>query len=191
MTSPQPQPALIAVGSTNPVKVNGTIQACTHVWPDINVQGFEVASGVSEQPRTDHETKTGAQNRAVAARAAGLKSLAGSKELVLGVGLEGGVFQDQDQLWSTVWASVTDGSGQFWDVNGARSKVPEPIAGLIQNGGEMGPAVSTLVSSPSIKQKEGMIGVITQGFIERTEEYSAIVKFALGLWYGQNWHHQL
>jgi len=32
-----------------------------------------------------------------------------------------------------------------------------------------------------------MIGVVTNNFVDRTEEYSAIIKMALGLWYGRTW----
>lgn len=213
----------IAVGSSNPVKINAVINACTETWPDVVVEGFDVPSGVDDQPRSDEETVTGAVNRAKEAlkmltvpdqdvvplfsRSAhiarnqrddspALESLAGESrnlgsDQVLGVGLEGGVFTDKNgDLWSTVWVAVADREGNVFTANGARCKVPEPIASLIQSGKEMGPAVDSLLTGESVRQKQGMIGVITKGFVDRTEEYSAIAKFALGLWYGRDWYSE-
>lgn len=201
----------IAVGSTNPVKINAVITAASETWPDVLVKGFDVSSGVDDQPRSDKETMTGAINRAKGAleeilRLSGslqttrdaqdgktdIPSLSvlskNSDDQVLGVGLEGGVFTNEEgELWSTVWAAVIDQDGFFFTANGARCKVPEPIADLIQQGQEMGPVVDKFVKGGSVRQKEGMIGVITKGFVDRTEEYRAIAKFALGLWYGKDW----
>lgn len=162
-------------------------------WPDSVVQEFEVPSGVADQPRTDHETKLGAQNRAQEALIQGKMWLESENTSfrvpdIVGVGMEGGVFSEGDELWSTVWAAVTDSSGGFWVSNGARIKLPPEIAGPIKAGGEMGPVVSELMNIPGLRQKEGMIGAVTKGFVERTEEYQNIVKLALGLWYGQDWY---
>ena len=53
----------IAVGSTNPVKLTAVRIAAQGQWPDAVVEGFAVASGVAEQPRSDAETRQGAENR--------------------------------------------------------------------------------------------------------------------------------
>ncbi|MEN8253144.1 MAG: inosine/xanthosine triphosphatase [Patescibacteria group bacterium] len=206
----------IFVGSTNPVKINAVITAASETWPEIQAEGFSVPSDVDDQPRSDEETEKGAVNRARGALKLGIKKhqypisniqtipnsklqisknndkrLPTSDEMILGVGLEGGVFTKGDELWSTVWVAVIDREGDVFTANGARCKVPEPIAKLIKKGEEMGPAVDSLLTGESVRQKEGMIGVITKGFVDRTEEYAAIAKFALGLWYGRHWHDTL
>ena len=173
----------IIVGSTNPVKINAVIQAASETWPEVVVTGVDVPSGVDAQPRSDRETMTGAINRAKAA-------LESNMDHDLAVGLEGGVFtNDLGELWSTVWAAVIDQKGQIFTANGARCRIPEPLSSMIKNGQEMGPAVAEVSGIGNVRQKEGMIGVITNGFVDRTEEYGAIAKFALGLWFGQDWHH--
>ncbi len=180
-------PSHIFVGSTNPVKIDAVNLATKHHWPAVHITGYEVASQVSEQPRSDAETRRGAQNRAQAVLALGL-SHTESKQLSLGIGLEGGVFTTENgELWSTVWVSVVDQSGVHWDANGARFKVPSQIAKLIEAGEEMGPALSKLFGGADIKRQNGAIGIVTQNFVTRTEEYSAICKLAIGLWYGQDW----
>lgn len=179
----------IFVGSANPVKINAIVAAASETWPGVQVIGHDVASGVASQPIGDTETREGARNRAKAALEVGLSQNGSqaSSELSLGVGLEGGVVQLEDGLYSTVWVSVVDSQGNLYESNGARFKVPEPIATLILEGGEMGPVVEKIVGVSDVRQKQGMIGVITSGFVDRTEEYSGIAKMALGLWYGRDW----
>ncbi len=180
------------VGSTNPVKINATTIAVAETWPQAIVKGYSVPSAVSEQPRSDTETKTGAENRARAALVAGLtEHTLDTTEEVLGIGLEGGVTTIGDDLYSTVWVAVTDQQRQTFSANGARFIVPKPIADIINQGKEMGPVVAELVGEADIRSKQGMIGIITNNFVDRTEEYSGIAKMALGLWYGRNWAAQL
>ncbi len=93
------------------------------------------------------------------------------------------------ELWSTVWVAVVDEKNQVFESNGARFKVPQVIAGRINNGEEMGPIMADIVQKENVRQKQGMIGIITTGFVDRTEEYTGIVKMALGLWYGRNWEN--
>ncbi len=190
----------IFVGSTNPVKINATINAASETWSDVIVKGYEVPSGISEQPMSDDETRIGSENRAKNVLAVGLKNLQGKKlgsfanlsKQVLGIGLEGGVFlKAKNELWSTVWATVIDVNGNSFQSNGARFKVPDIIAQKLLAGGEMGPIVSKLMNKDNIKQKSGAIGVITKNFIDRTEEYVGIVKLALGLWHGRDWEAEL
>lgn len=57
---------IIAVGSKNPVKFNSSISGATKALQTVAVtgEGFNVASGVPDQPMGDDETKLGAVNRA-------------------------------------------------------------------------------------------------------------------------------
>lgn len=133
---------------------------------------------------------------------AGTQLMKNSDDQFLGVGLEGGVCSLPDnlqtnlpnnsqELWSTVWASVVDLRGNLFQSNGARFKVPDTIAKRLLAGGEMGPTVSQLFKQENIKQTCGAIGLLSNGFIDRTEEYTTIVKLALGLWYGRDWPSKL
>ncbi len=176
----------IYVGSTNPVKINAVVNAASETWPKVQVKGFSVESGVPEQPMGDDETKQGAINRARAALQLADKD--SIPEEVLGVGLEGGAFiNKQGVMWSTVWVAVVDPEGNLKTANGARFKVPSVVAKRIESGEEMGLIMADLLGDDDIKKKQGMIGVITNGFVDRTEEYTGLAKLALGLWYGQDW----
>lgn len=181
----------IFVGSTNPVKVNCTTLAASEAWPDVVVKGFDVPSGIPEQPFGDEQTRQGAENRAQRALEHGAIEVGSTAKHMLGVGHEGGVFEYQGELWSTVWVAVTDVDGNTHLANGAKFRVPEPVASAIKNGQEMGPAVNSLLNDQDIRKKQGAIGVVTQGFVDRTEEYTGITKLALGLWYGRNWFAEI
>jgi inosine/xanthosine triphosphatase len=183
----------IFVGSHNPVKINSVINASSETWPDVVVEGFDVPSDVPEQPIGDKITKIGAINRAKSVLTEGLKKYESNGQIfaddeVVGVGLEGGVFDDDEgQMWSTVWAVVIDKTGFMEFANGARFKVPDIVSEKIRAGEEMGPTIAKVVGEADIRKKQGMIGIATKGFIDRTEEYQGIVKLALGLWYGRGW----
>ena len=185
----------IFVGSTNPVKVNAVINAASETWPEVLAEGFSVASGVSEQPMSDEETKQGAINRAKSALEAGLKAHEAQKDQqYLGIGMEGGIEDLGEEMWSTVWGAVIDTEGNVDLAAGARFRVPEKVAEIIRNNGEMGPAVAQLLGEKEvnrIKQSEGLVGIMTDGFVDRTEEYQGIIKLALGIWYGREQRNEL
>ncbi len=179
------------VGSTNPVKLNAVRFAVQEYWPDAEVLGYEVESGVRTQPMTDEETQKGSMNRAKLALEAGMNAfpMLTSTEC-LGIGLEGGVTPWNNELWSTVWAAVVDDTGQVFTSNGARMRIPNSIAQPILSGGEMGPVVAKIAGLADVRKKQGMIGIVTMNFVNRTSEYSAIAKLAIGLWFGRDWEKQ-
>lgn len=175
----------IFVGSANPVKVNAALAAAIETWPDVKALGFSVESNVAAQPFSDEETKEGALNRAQAALAEGLKEHEGE---CLGVGMEGGIVDLGEEMWSTVWAAVVDRDGNEAMSAGARFRVPDSVAEKIREGIEMGYAVADIIGEENknkIKQEQGLIGILTDGFVDRTEEYQGIIKLALGIWYGR------
>jgi inosine/xanthosine triphosphatase len=180
------------VGSTNPVKVASIEKVAAEHWPTAIVSGYEVPSGVSAQPGTDEETRLGAENRAKAALQKGLSELSDLAGVrCVGVGLEGGIFAQKGEMWSTVWCAVVDQAGNIFVSNGARLRVPDSIANRIRSGEEMGHAVQNLTGITNIKQKHGMVGVITNNFVDRTSEYSVIARLTIGLWFGRNWERNV
>lgn len=185
----------IAVGSTNQVKVNAVIEAVRHTWPEAVVTGFETESGISEQPNTDEETKTGSINRAIQAlsflQQTHSGTLYGREESMLGVGLEGGVDETEDGLVNVVWCSVVDAGENIFSSSGARFVLPDIIARKIRAGEEMGPVMDELLGDKDTKKKQGMLGTVTKGFYNRTEEYASIARLTIGLWYGRNWADKL
>jgi len=183
----------IFVASENPVKINAITIAASETYPDIEVTGLAVPSGVADQPMSDQETLTGSINRAQALKKIVLaKKLCSNTEEALFIGAEGGVYcpafaKNKRELWSTVWISVLDQQGEIYSASGARFRLPPLLAKGILSGKELGLVMGSLFGDNNLKQKSGAIGILTQGFIDRTEEYVAIAKLAIGLWYGRNW----
>ena len=169
----------IAVGSTNPVKIDSVKNAIGNKLKNATVEGFEINSSVSNQPMSDEETKSGAEERAV-------KAFEIAKTDI-GVGLEGGVFVEDGRVWNTVWCCVVDKKGKKEYVNGLRFMLPEKMAKEILKGGEMGPVMDSIIGSENIKQKQGAIGVMTDGWISREECYRNLVKIALGRLLSKEW----
>jgi len=87
----------IAVGSTNPVKLESVREAAAQIFEGeaIEVTAIIAESGVPAQPMGDAETMAGASRRARSALAA----LSGAD---IGIGLEAGVHQTAGRLF-TVW----------------------------------------------------------------------------------------
>ena len=169
----------IIVGSTNPVKIEA-IKLASKGVPNCEIVGVDVESGVSSQPRTDEETKKGSIQRAK-------KALETDKTADLGIGLEGGVTPIDGHLWNTVWCAVVDRDGHVTVANGERFALPKKLADVIDGGKEMGPAMDELTGVADIKKKQGMIGVVTNGYITRTQMYAGLAHLAIGLWIGREW----
>lgn len=184
----------IFVGSANPAKLKAVALAVAHQYPEAEIISHDVESGVSMQPFSDEETRKGAQNRALRALQQGVLDKKLKDKEVLGVGLEGGVFKQGSEVWSTVWVAVVTPEKEFFESNGARIRVPEPLASELLAGKEMGPVLDewlTKSGMTSVRHDRGMIGVVTGDFTDRIEEYGSIAKMAFGLWFGKNWRDKI
>jgi non-canonical (house-cleaning) NTP pyrophosphatase len=114
----------VAVGSSNPCKVDAVQQALARVLvdqPDVtfHLEGFPVESGVEDQPFGDEETRQGAQNRAVQAYHEYKSKYNDYPHLA--IGLEGGLEwcstvlsnQQEETLWCMAWMAVYGKRRQF------------------------------------------------------------------------------
>jgi inosine/xanthosine triphosphatase len=183
---------IISLGSHNPVKV-AALGAALENWPHpFEVQTYDVPSGVDAQPWSDAETRQGAQQRAQAARQAAIEAGVDQDQVVLGIGMEGGLFKNEaGEVWSTVWIVVSDGSSDFWEANGGRMQIPDWLAPHLAEGRELGHVLADLTGRPNLKQDVGMFGVLTRNVSTRAQVYSSIARLALGLWAGRDWQPTL
>lgn len=181
----------IIVGSTNPVKVGAVEEAFKRYWPECEVVGVEVSSGVSSQPMSEEETINGAINRA--------KASIGSHDF--GIGIEGGVCTIQDKMFECAWACVVaksqiknspilkSGKQEYMEGlgGGLYFELPSKIAKQIKAGGELGPIMEEQMKF-DVKRTKGAIGVFTKGQLDRKSAYvqivlSALIKFVSPEWY--------
>ncbi len=178
MTLPAPVDALattrvIAVGSTNPVKVRAVRAVLGVLAPLARIEGVAVASGVPDQPFGDDETIRGALARAAAAREAA--------NAELGVGIEGGVVEQADgSLRTCAWAAIVSADGRT-SVGGSLSMpLPRRVAEMIRDGLELGHAMDRLVGGHDTKRGAGAVGILTAGLMDRQAAYEVLVRYALG-----------
>ena len=153
------------VASQNPVKVNATRKACVQLFPDQdwNVVGVATSSGVSEQPMSDEETLRGATNRARNAQKA-------HPNASLWVGIEGGCAKQYGEMWVFAWVVVLSKERMEYAKTSMFS-LPDHIATLVDQGIELGTATDMVFKQHNSKHKDGVVGMLSQGNIDRTEYY--------------------
>lgn len=173
----------VVVGSKNPVKIEAVARAFQQYWPDCEVAGITVVSGVSEQPMSEEETIKGAKARACAV-------LQQEVEADFGVGLEGGVTKliSNDKLFECAWVAIIDRKGSEGIGGGLYFELPPKVAKRIKEGGELGPVMDEFTGTQNVKQNSGAIGIFTKGKLDRTSAYvqlvlSAMIKFVSPEWF--------
>ena len=163
----------VIVGSKNPAKIAAVEQAFSKVFPgrDLNISGHSAESGVGDQPMGDHETLTGAFNRARYCRQA-------IPDADFWVGLEGGCQFDGEDLEAFAWMVVISLS-----IEGkARTStfiLPPSVAKLVKGGMELGHADDLVFKRENSKQKNGAVGILTNDLIDRSSYYEQALILAL------------
>lgn len=162
----------IIVGSTNPVKINSTRLAFEAAFPEeeFEVDGVTAESDVRDQPMSDSETFSGAQNRA--------NHVKGNNQADYFVGIEGGVQDRGDDMeafaWTVVLSNGTEGKART-----SSFILPHEVGSLVRSGMELGHADDKVFKQTHSKQKNGAVGLLTNDIIDRTEYYKQAVILAL------------
>jgi inosine/xanthosine triphosphatase len=163
--------SLVAVGSTNPVKVSAVRAVLERAGAAARVDGVAVASGVREQPFGDAETIQGATQRARAALEATGADLA--------VGLEGGVVDEGGTMRTCAWASVVSRDGRTGVGGSLAMTLPDSVAALVREGIELGHAMDRISGAHDTKRGAGAVGILTAGLVDRQRAYESLVTYAL------------
>lgn len=164
---------LVAVGSTNPVKIEAVRSAFETLWLEQSweIRAVSVASGVAPQPMSDLESITGARNRA--------RTALSSTDAIYGVGLEGGLQQVGEWWFDSGWIVVVDRNGCEGIGSTAKLVIPTQMITLIHQGMEMGEAVDVVFQQQNSRQSHGHFGLMTRNAITRTKAYADGVLVAL------------
>jgi inosine/xanthosine triphosphatase len=182
---------LIAVASTNPVKVQAALAGFQKMFPGETFQAdtMKTLSGVSDQPGSQAETFRGALNRAH--QAAEL-----APQADYWVGIEGGVepcpFEAcPDEMMAFAWVvvmgkanspSTVRPSAQDFILGKGRTGtffLPAPVVRLIRQGMELGEADDAVFGRSNSKQANGAVGILTGDVIDRAGLYAHAVTLAL------------
>ena len=163
----------LVVASQNPVKAQATRRGFRRVFPteSFAVECVAVPSGVSEQPTSDRQAVQGAMTRAHNARAA-------VPDADYWVGIEGAVSDDGEEMAVFAWVVVQSRSQVGKGRTGA-FLLPGPLAQLVRQGMELGPANDRVFGESNSKQGRGAVGVLTRDVIDRAQFLEHAVVLAL------------
>jgi inosine/xanthosine triphosphatase len=164
----------IVVASKNPVKIQAAEVGFTRMFaPEVfHVSGTSVPSGVSHQPMTDAETRTGAQTRAANAQKA-------QPQADFWVGIEGGVDFVEAEMHAFAWVAIYGRDGRFGEARSASFALPPALVELIQQGVELGEADDRVFGRQNSKQENGAVGILTRDVVDRMGLYIMPVELAL------------
>ena len=163
---------LIAIGTRNKAKVGAVETVATQHLHNPTFEAIEVASGVSEQPFTNEETRRGAINRA--------KATLQQTTAQIGFGLEGGVYELDGTMYCCNWGALATRAGKVFACAGATFALPSQIAQRLKAGEELGPVMDDFTKTANIRQHAGAIGIFTNGLIDRKEMFEHIVLMLIG-----------
>jgi len=183
-------PCRIAVGSTRRPKLQAVREAATSFAAGLSpnapleIQGYEVDSGVSHTPVSREELMQGARQRAEALRK--VLSDAGSTPDYC-VGLEGGlnvVSDDSERrVFLESWAYVSDAVRGHFGCSGS-IEIPEALAEEVLSGGvELAAAIDRFAGAVGIRDGQGAWGVLTGNLVSRQESFRLAVLTAFAPFY--------
>ena len=163
----------IVIASDNPVKRRAVEGAVARMLPSepFRVDPCAVASGVAEQPASEAETLAGAEGRAAAAAAE-------IPDAELWIGVEGGVEDRPEGLAAFAWVVVRS-NDRVGRARSATFFLPESVAELVRSGVELGEADDRVFARTGSKRREGAVGLLTDGALDRRGLYEQAVLLAL------------
>jgi len=188
------RPLIVVCGTTNRGKLDAARAAFSAAFaprgaPAVDVRGVPAASGVSDQPVGDAETRRGAFARAAGAAAAAAG--AGADGAVdFAVGMEGGVVEDgvvlpgarapTPDLVCFAWMAVLHVPSSRWGwARTASFSLPPRVAALVRGGVELGEADDRVFGRRDSKLGEGAVGLLTHGGVGRPAYYAHALRLAL------------
>lgn len=160
----------IYVGTTN----NAKLAAVKEVLSEFEVIGIKVDSKVSNQPKSDEETITGAYNRA--------KALPHGFRL----GLEAGVHETLGEMYLTNFGVLIDEDDNVYYAGGTRLPLPREVVEGIMAGYELADVMTQITKDKETRNRDGAIGYFTNEQVVRKDIFTHIVK----LLYGQYLHRR-
>lgn len=163
---------IVAIGTKNKAKIKAVQTVLSNYFQDVSFKSYDVASGVSEQPFSEEETRQGAINRSKNAL-----QLSGAD---LSFGLEGGVKEIENKLYCINWGALALKDGTVFTAGGATFLLPDDISSQLRKGKTLGSVMEEFTNKKKINHFEGAIGVFTANLIDRAQMFEHIVKILIG-----------
>lgn len=160
----------IAIGSTNPVKVQAVKNALND--EKVHIVSCSASSKVRPQPLSDEETLQGAINRA--------KDCLEKTASILAIGLEAGVVLLQNQIYLCHWGALADRNDNTYFTNGPLILLPPEYSKPLLQGENLEDIMHHSTGIESLGAKEGAIGIFTQNRLNREQVLTQMVKALFG-----------
>ena len=154
----------VIIGTKNPGKINGALQALEGYYEDIQIQGISAPSEVSDQP-VNEETYLGAVNRVK-----NTMKFAQNQNIDadLFMAVESGLVKKFGHWYITNIAVVSDKFGNFSTGMSASFPVPEKyIQDIKQN--TLGTVMDKIFHETDLRSSTGGIGILTHEKITRID----------------------
>lgn len=151
------RPIKACVGSDNPVKVAAVRNVLKKLFNSLDVDFKAAGCSTPEQPFGE-QTRLGAIERARAALG----------DADFGIGIEAGVFEMADGLYDVQYCAVVDRRGVVTIGHGSGFKYPPEVARRVREGWSVGRSFEELYGQEEVGRKEGAIGFLTNGMLDRT-----------------------
>ena len=150
----------IYVGSKNPIKIEAVVDGFKEYFPKIEVESFDVPSGVHAQPVND-DGFLGAYNRA--------KNLAVHGKADYYVGIEGSIIKEYNIWFLTTIVCVIDKNSRVGYGTGPGIPMPQSFVDEMLAGTELGTITDKYVGQTNTKQRGGITEVLTKGVAQRKD----------------------
>jgi inosine/xanthosine triphosphatase len=160
----------VFVGTGNDIKVEAVARVFRRIFGRVEIRAREVDSGVSPQPYGD-EAVRGAVSRARRAIGDG----------DFGVGIEAGLVWNEeagDHL-DVQYCAIVDRAERVTIGSGPGFVHPPAIMRMVEDGMTVGEAVEALTGIQDIGRREGAIGFLTEGRMDRTKLTEIAVLMAM------------
>jgi len=157
----------VLVGSENPVKIKAAREVFLKYFDRVKVTGIEVPSKVPAQP-INEETFEGAKNRALELNKINEKKNLRSDFFI---GIEGGITKLYSKWFNFGVGCVIDSKGRVGYGVSPYFQIPESVVEQLLSGNELGRVMEKISGKENIKQREGAIGFLSKGVMDRKKLY--------------------
>ena len=169
------KPTKILIGSENSVKIESVRQSFSKFFKPVDVKGLSVDSGVSAQPFNE-DTFAGAKNRAEQ-----VKRINDEQSLNANffVGIEGGVLQLHNRWFQFTVIHILDQQHRESVGTTGLYELPDWLVEKLLVGIELGHIIDELTGDFNTREKQSASGFFTKGAVDRLQNYTQAVTFAL------------
>ncbi|MDE0316774.1 MAG: inosine/xanthosine triphosphatase [Candidatus Poribacteria bacterium] len=168
-------PTKVLIGSENNIKIESVRRSFSKFFKSVEIKGLQVDSRVPDQPFNE-ETFTGAKNRAEHARRINDEQHLNANFFV---GIEGGVLQLHKRWFQFTVIYILDTQHRESFGTTGLYELPDWIIKKLLAGSELRHIIENLTQNSNTKKKQSASGFLTNGEVDRLQNYTQAVTFAL------------